>query len=83
MELNDKGQTQEGNTTERILNDSESISFISRFITLNPGDLVLTGTPKGALDSIVTPGDRVRHRVDGIGDLEFEVVTNGVSRSFV
>jgi 2-keto-4-pentenoate hydratase/2-oxohepta-3-ene-1,7-dioic acid hydratase in catechol pathway len=70
--INDR-RTQEGRTNERILNDEESVAFISKFISLDPGDLVLTGTPKGALDSIVKPKDRIRHIVESVGELNFEI----------
>jgi len=66
-------QTQEGRTAERILDDAESVSFISRFISLEPGDLILTGTPKGALDSIAKPKDKIHHAIESIGELEFDI----------
>ncbi len=38
---------QEGNTDDMIFNISEIISFISNYFTLEKGDLIFTGTPKG------------------------------------
>jgi 2-keto-4-pentenoate hydratase/2-oxohepta-3-ene-1,7-dioic acid hydratase in catechol pathway len=43
------------------------IAFISRFMTLMPGDVILTGTPAGA--GAVRDGDVVECRIDGIGSL--------------
>ncbi len=44
------------------------VSYISRVMTLLPGDLVLTGTPAGI--GPLQPGDRVRVEIEGIGRLE-------------
>lgn len=56
----------------------EQIAYISTFMTLQPGDIIVTGTPTGAgarLDppQFLKPGDRVEVTVDGIGTL-----SNGV-----
>jgi len=48
------------------------IADISRFVTLEPGDVILTGTPAGA--AVVEPGDRVEVEIDGVGSLANEVV---------
>jgi 5-oxopent-3-ene-1,2,5-tricarboxylate decarboxylase/2-hydroxyhepta-2,4-diene-1,7-dioate isomerase len=48
------------------------IADLSRFITLEPGDVILTGTPAGA--AIVSPGDRVEVEIDGVGAVVNEVV---------
>ncbi len=48
------------------------IADLSRFITLEPGDVILTGTPAGA--TIVTPGDRVEVEIDGVGAVVNDVV---------
>jgi 2-keto-4-pentenoate hydratase/2-oxohepta-3-ene-1,7-dioic acid hydratase in catechol pathway len=47
------------------------IAFLSRSTTLEPGDLICTGTP-GA--GVVTPGDVVRAEVDGVGTVTADVV---------
>ncbi len=44
------------------------VSYISHIMTLLPGDVVLTGTPKGV--GAMHPGDRVRVEIEGIGRLE-------------
>ncbi len=47
------------------------ISFISMVMTLNPGDLIMTGTPAGI--SPMHPGDRIEVRIEGIGSLVNDV----------
>ena len=47
------------------------ISFHSDFFTLNPGDIISTGCPKGAR---IKPGDRVRARIEGVGAIDAKVV---------
>ena len=66
--------TQESTTANRILNDAESLSLISRYIPLFPGDIVLTGTPAGAMDSLVNPGDLVELEIEKIGTLRNSIV---------
>jgi len=63
---------QEGNTSRLIRTIPELIEFISLIMTLEPGDLIWTGTPKGI--SHVYPGDKMRLEIDGIGALENPVV---------
>ena len=71
--INDR-VTQHSTTANRILDDSEALSLISKFITLEPGDIVLTGTPAGALESRVQPGDAVTVRIAKLGELTNPVV---------
>lgn len=59
---------QEGSTRDMILKAPELIEFMSRFMTLEAGDVILTGTPKGV--SHVHPGDVMRLEIDGLGALE-------------
>ena len=48
----------------------ELVRYHSDFMTLDPGDLISTGCPKGAR---IRPGDKVRARIDGIGTLDASV----------
>lgn len=66
--------TQQSTTANRILNDAESLSLVSRYIPLFPGDIVLTGTPAGAMDSIVSAGDSVELEIENIGRLTNSIV---------
>ena len=49
---------------------AELVRFHSDYFTLEPGDLISTGCPKGAR---IKDGDRVRSRIDGVGSLEARV----------
>src|ERR687889_532741 len=59
---------QEGDLDQQILTVPETISYLSTLVTLRPGDLIMTGTPKGV--GRVEPGDRLEGHIDGVGDLE-------------
>jgi 5-oxopent-3-ene-1,2,5-tricarboxylate decarboxylase / 2-hydroxyhepta-2,4-diene-1,7-dioate isomerase len=58
---------QSGNTNQMIFGIPELIEDISRFMTLEKNDVILTGTPRGI--SHVKPGDVMRLEVDGLGAL--------------
>ena len=67
---------QDGNTTQMIFDCAKLISYASRYIALEPGDLIYTGTPSGvALEKKdgsrrwLVPGDRVDVEIEGIGTL--------------
>ena len=59
--------TQAGNTKDMIFDVPFLIEFFSSFMTLQPGDLILTGTPDGVVDC--RPGDVVVTAIEGIGAL--------------
>jgi len=62
------GQTkQQGDLSQQIWNVQEQISYLSKLITLQPGDLIYTGTPAGV--GPVNPGDKLEGHIDGVGDL--------------
>jgi 5-oxopent-3-ene-1,2,5-tricarboxylate decarboxylase/2-hydroxyhepta-2,4-diene-1,7-dioate isomerase len=63
---------QHGNTKDLILRIPELIAYITTFMTLEAGDILLTGTPKGV--SHIYPGDRMRLEIDGLEALENTVV---------
>jgi 5-oxopent-3-ene-1,2,5-tricarboxylate decarboxylase / 2-hydroxyhepta-2,4-diene-1,7-dioate isomerase len=63
---------QSGSTAGMIRKIPELIEYISSFMTLEPGDLLLTGTPRGV--SHVYAGDLMRLEIDGLGALENTVV---------
>ena len=65
---------QNGNTKNMIFKIDELISEISRFVTLEPGDVILTGTPAGVGKGMTPPGfikkdDTVKISIEGIGTL--------------
>lgn len=59
--------TQTGSTAQMIHTIPVLIEFLSRFMTLQPGDVILTGTPDGVVN--VNEGDEVVTEIDGIGSL--------------
>lgn len=63
---------QQGNTRDLIFNVPALIAFISRIMTLHPGDVIATGTPAGV--GPLKPGDMVEVRVEGIGALANPVI---------
>jgi 5-oxopent-3-ene-1,2,5-tricarboxylate decarboxylase / 2-hydroxyhepta-2,4-diene-1,7-dioate isomerase len=68
---------QQGNTKDLMWKIPEIIEFITRFMTLEPSDMILTGTPKGL--SHVHAGDVMRLEIDGLGTLENPVVEEPAS----
>ncbi len=66
---------QDSVTSDLIFTIPELIAFISTVITLDPGDVIATGTPSGVgvfrdPPVFLEPGDRVRCEIDGIGSVE-------------
>src|SRR6188474_103516 len=59
--------TQQGDLSEMIWNVPETIAYLSGLVTLQPGDLIYSGTPAGV--GPVKPGDKLEGHVDGVGDL--------------
>ena len=67
------GELMQSSTTENLIFDCyELVSFISRIMTLMPGDVIATGTPSGI--GPIAVGDRVEVVIEGIGTLENTVV---------
>lgn len=72
LELRVNGETrQQGCTGDMIFPVAEVLAFISRIMTLHPGDLVTTGTPPGV--GPLRAGDRVEVTISGIGTLRHAV----------
>ena len=61
---------QESTTDNRVLNDCESLSLITSLMTLYPGDIVLTGTPANAENSLVSNGDNVVVEIEKVGKIK-------------
>jgi 5-oxopent-3-ene-1,2,5-tricarboxylate decarboxylase/2-hydroxyhepta-2,4-diene-1,7-dioate isomerase len=59
--------TQQGNTRDLIFDIPFLIEYLSSFMTLEPNDVILTGTPQGVTN--VMPGDEIACEIDGIGRL--------------
>ena len=65
-------ERQSGRTSQMMFDIATLISYVSAAMTLEPGDLVVTGTPEGV--GPLAPGNKVLVSVDGIGELGFGVV---------
>ncbi|HEY3364445.1 MAG TPA: fumarylacetoacetate hydrolase family protein [Symbiobacteriaceae bacterium] len=70
---------QNSNTADMIFSCAEIISYVSQYMTLEPGDIILTGTPEGVVmgfpedrraQSWLKPGDSVTVEVEGLGQLQ-------------
>ncbi len=64
---------QDGHTGDLVFDVPTVVSYVSRIMSLLPGDVILTGTPAGV--GPVLPGQTVRVEVEGIGILENPVVS--------
>jgi 5-oxopent-3-ene-1,2,5-tricarboxylate decarboxylase/2-hydroxyhepta-2,4-diene-1,7-dioate isomerase len=64
--------TQEGSTRDMIFDIPTLIEYLSAFMTLSPGDIILTGTPEGLTG--VHVGDEVVTEIDGIGSLKNTII---------
>lgn len=73
------GETvQDGSTADMIFSVAELIAYCSQFFTLEPGDLLLTGTPPGVGFARTPPlylgdGDLVEITIDGLGQLSHRI----------
>jgi 2-keto-4-pentenoate hydratase/2-oxohepta-3-ene-1,7-dioic acid hydratase in catechol pathway len=63
---------QMGRTKDMVFSPSELVSYISQMITLEPGDVVMTGTPAGV--GPLEPGDVVEVTIEGVGTLSNPVL---------
>jgi 2-keto-4-pentenoate hydratase/2-oxohepta-3-ene-1,7-dioic acid hydratase in catechol pathway len=70
---------QNSNTKHMIFDIAQQISHLSKAMTLEPGDIIFTGTPSGVGDALdppiyLKPGDVIRCEITGIGAIEGEMV---------
>ncbi len=70
--------TQQGNTRDMITDIPALIEYLSSFMTLSAGDVILTGTPDGVVN--VVAGDIVECEIDGIGRLHNTIAADDVFR---
>ena len=80
LEVNDK-RHQDGNTRTMIFPVSTIISYLSQCMSLQPGDVIATGTPPGVGQGMKPPvylraGDRLRLGVEGLGIQQQTVIDN-------
>jgi 2-keto-4-pentenoate hydratase/2-oxohepta-3-ene-1,7-dioic acid hydratase in catechol pathway len=79
IQLRLNGETmQAGSTSDLIFGIDALVSYVSQLITLEPGDLIFTGTPAGVgmgrqPQVWLRPGDEVEVEIDGLGTLRNRV----------
>jgi 2-keto-4-pentenoate hydratase/2-oxohepta-3-ene-1,7-dioic acid hydratase in catechol pathway len=81
IELRVNGETrQSSSTSDMIFNSRQIISFISRYITMKPGDIIFTGTPEGVIAGKpkeqqvwLKPGDKIACSLEKLGELRFDL----------
>jgi 2-keto-4-pentenoate hydratase/2-oxohepta-3-ene-1,7-dioic acid hydratase in catechol pathway len=82
LECRANGETrQSSSTSDMIFNNRQFVSYISRVITLKPGDIIFTGTPQGVIQGMpkekqvwLKPGDKIACSLEKLGELKFELV---------
>jgi len=74
-------QRQDWNTSDMIFNCRQLISFASKMMTIEPGDIFFTGTPQGVILGMpkdkrvwLRPGDKIACSVEKLGELRFDLV---------
>lgn len=76
--LDVNGERRQGSSTaDMIFGCAQIVSYLSRFMTLLPGDVICTGTPQGVgmgSGRFLKPGDRLRLAVEGLGEQDQTVV---------
>ena len=78
LEVNGK-RMQTGNTSNMVFTVAQIVSYLSRFMTLEPGDVICTGTPPGVgmgrtPQRFLKKGDQVRLGIEGLGEQQQEVL---------
>jgi 2,4-didehydro-3-deoxy-L-rhamnonate hydrolase len=80
LELNGK-RMQTGNTKNMVFTVAQIVAYLSRFMTLEPGDIISTGTPPGVgmgrtPQRFLKKGDKLRLGIAGLGEQQQEVVAS-------
>jgi len=76
LRLRQNGEIKQEERTQRLIHDLPTlVSFLSRYVTLQPGDLIYTGTP--GTTSAIKPGDTLEVELEGVGVLRNPVVAAG------
>ena len=75
------GVRQSSNTNDMVFNCAQIVTYTSTLFTLEPGDIIFTGTPEGVIAGYpkdkqvwLKPGDKLVTRIEKLGNLEFELV---------
>jgi len=81
LELKLNGKTmQKGNTNKMIFGIKYLVSYLSHFMTLNPGDIIATGTPAGVgmakkPQRFLKPGDEIELHIDGLSSQKQRIIS--------
>jgi 2-keto-4-pentenoate hydratase/2-oxohepta-3-ene-1,7-dioic acid hydratase in catechol pathway len=81
IELKVNGETrQSSNTSDMVFGCKKLVSYISKHMTLKPGDIIFTGTPEGVISGYpkdeqvwLKPGDKVTTSIEKLGELYFQL----------
>jgi 2-keto-4-pentenoate hydratase/2-oxohepta-3-ene-1,7-dioic acid hydratase in catechol pathway len=81
IELKVNGETrQSSNTSDMVFGCRKLVSYISKHMTLKPGDIIFTGTPEGVISGYpkdkqvwLKPGDKVTTSIEKLGELYFQL----------
>lgn len=81
LDLNGQ-RMQTGNSSTMIFSVAQLVAYISKFMTLMPGDVITTGTPPGVGMArnprvFIKPGDEIRASISGLGEQHWKVVAEG------
>jgi len=79
LDVNEK-KMQVGNTKNMIFNTNFLLSYLSKFMSLQPGDIVTTGTPAGVGMGMkppvfLKPGDKIKLSIDNLGEQNSKIIT--------
>lgn len=83
MRLEVNGEARQSSSTSEMIHDPAAlIAYVTRSITLEPGDILATGTPAGVgvfrrPPVFLRPGDRVRARIEGLGEVDLAIAPRG------
>jgi 2-keto-4-pentenoate hydratase/2-oxohepta-3-ene-1,7-dioic acid hydratase in catechol pathway len=72
---------QDSNTSKMVHSTAEQIAYLSRHITLQPGDVIATGTPAGVglpKGEFLKPGDEVKIEIAELGTLTNRMVADAI-----
>ena len=73
IELSVNGKLKQKSTVDKLIwSIEEMIAYLSQYFTLQPGDLIMTGTPAGV--SAVKKGDLMEGKIEGLGKLNIKIV---------
>lgn len=75
-----KKKMQVDNTKNMIFNTNFLLSYLSKFMSLQPGDIVTTGTPPGVGMGMkppvfLKPGDKIKLSIDNLGEQNSKIIT--------